>query len=244
MVQLSSISGGTDIVSCFMLGNPALPVYRGELQCRGLGMDVQTYNEVGEPVINEQGEMVCSTAFPVQPVMFWDDPDGQRYHDAYFSVYKNIWHHGDYVTINEHGGLVVWGRSDTTLNPGGIRIGTAEIYRVVESFDQVEDSLVVGQQLEGDERVILFVKLKASESFDGKLRIALRQRIKTECTPRHVPAMILQVQDIPYTRSGKKVEIAVKKIINGRSVDNTTSLANPEALDIFKKLLTEDLSLT
>jgi acetoacetyl-CoA synthetase len=242
-VQLSSISGGTDIVSCFMLGNPAMPVYRGELQCRGLGMDVQAYNENGQSVMNEQGELVCATAFPVQPVMFWDDPENERYISAYFSEYKNVWHHGDYVTINDRGGIVVWGRSDATLNPGGIRIGTAEIYRVVESFDEVEDSIVVGQQLEGDERVLLFVKLKEGLQLDGKTRIALRQKIKIECTPRHVPAMILQVADIPYTRSGKKVEIAVKKIINGKSIDNTNALTNPEALDIFKQLLVDELAV-
>lgn len=242
-VQLSSISGGTDIVSCFMLGNPAVPVYRGELQCRGLGMDVQAFNENGQPVTDEQGELVCASAFPVQPVMFWDDPNNERYISAYFSEYENVWHHGDYVTINDHGGIVVWGRSDATLNPGGIRIGTAEIYRVVESFSEVEDSIVVGQQLEGDERVLLFVKLKEGKQLDGKLRIALRQKIKNECTPRHVPAMILQVADIPYTRSGKKVEIAVKKIINGKSIDNTNALANPEALIIFKQLLVDELTV-
>jgi acetoacetyl-CoA synthetase len=242
-VQLSSISGGTDIVSCFMLGNPALPVYRGELQCRGLGMDVNALDEHAKPVLNEQGELVCSTAFPVQPVMFWNDPDNQRYKEAYFSEYENIWHHGDYITINDHGGIVVWGRSDATLNPGGIRIGTAEIYRVVESFDEVEDSIVVGQQVDGDERVLLFVKLREGVEFDGKTRIALRQKIKTECTPRHVPAMILQVTDIPYTRSGKKVEIAVKKIVNGKSIDNTSALANPEALDQFRLFLQEELAI-
>ena len=242
-VQLSSISGGTDIVSCFMLGNPAVPVYRGELQCRGLGMDVQAFNENGQPVTDEQGELVCASAFPVQPVMFWDDPNNERYISAYFSEYENVWHHGDYVTINDHGGIVVWGRSDATLNPGGIRIGTAEIYRVVESFSEVEDSIVVGQQLEGDERVLLFVKLKEGKQLDGKLRIALRQKIKNECTPRHIPAMILQVADIPYTRSGKKVEIAVKKIINGKSIDNTNALANPEALIIFKQLLVDELTV-
>ena len=240
-VQLSSISGGTDIVSCFMLGSPVLPVYRGELQCRGLGMDVNAFDENGQSVIDQQGELVCTSAFPVQPVMFWNDQDNQRYKDAYFAEYENVWHHGDYVTINNRGGIVVWGRSDATLNPGGIRIGTAEIYRVVESFEDVEDSIVVGQQLEGDERVLLFVKLRDGKQLDGKLRIALRQKIKTECTPRHVPAMILQVADIPYTRSGKKVEIAVKKIINGKSIDNTNALANPEALDIYKQLLAEEL---
>ncbi len=240
-VQLSSISGGTDIVSCFMLGNPAMPVYRGELQCAGLGMDIQALNDDGEHRVNKQGELVCASAFPVQPVCFWNDPDDKKYKAAYFEQYENIWHHGDYVSVTDRGSVVVWGRSDTTLNPGGIRIGTAEIYRVVEGFDSVEDSLVVGQQVGGDERILLFVKMKSGHDMDGKLRIALRSKIKTACTPRHVPAITLEVPDIPYTRSGKKVEVAVKKIINEKPVGNVTALANPKSLDVFKSFMEKEL---
>jgi acetoacetyl-CoA synthetase len=211
-----------------------MPVYRGELQCAGLGMDIQAFNDSGEHKINEQGELVCCTAFPVQPLCFWNDKDDKKYKEAYFEEYDNIWHHGDYISVTDKGSVIVWGRSDTTLNPGGIRIGTAEIYRVVESFTTIEDSLVVGQQQAGDERVVLFVKMKEGECLDGKGRIALKSKIKTECTPRHVPSIIVEVADIPYTRSGKKVEIAVKKIINGNAVNNITAIANPESLEIYK----------
>lgn len=238
-VQVASIAGGTDIVSCFMLGSPISPVKRGELQCRGLGMAVESWDDSGNSIVDEQGELVCVRAFPNQPISFWNDENGEKYKAAYFDVYPNIWHHGDYITITAEGGVIIWGRSDATLNPGGVRIGTAEIYRVVESFDEIEDSLVVGQMVDGDERVILFVKLKDEKPLESKTRIALRAKIKTGCTPRHVPSVILQVSDIPYTRSGKKVEIAVKKIINGKEVDNTNALANPESLDIYRAILKE-----
>jgi acetoacetyl-CoA synthetase len=243
-VQLSSISGGTDIVSCFMLGNPAMPVYRGELQCAGLGMDIQALNESGEHEVNVQGELVCASAFPAQPVRFWNDPDDKKYKAAYFEIYDNIWHHGDYISLTDRGSVIVWGRSDTTLNPGGIRIGTSEIYRVVESFKTVEDSLVVGQQVDRDERVVLFVKMKEGHRLDGKLRIAIRSKIKAACTPRHVPAVTLEVPDIPYTRSGKKIEIAVKKIINGKAINNLSAVANPECLDVFKAFTQKELKTT
>ncbi|MCF7823936.1 MAG: acetoacetate--CoA ligase [Candidatus Marinimicrobia bacterium] len=233
---LASISGGTDIISCFALGNPTLPVYRGELQCRGLGMKVEAFDEAGQAVLNKSGELVCCQAFPSMPVYFWNDPQGQKYHDAYFSDYPNIWRHGDYIEINEHGGVRIYGRSDATLNPGGVRIGTAEIYAVVENHPDVLDSLVVGQSWKDDERVILFVKLVDSLALSDTLQAELRTLIRQSCSPRHVPALILQTTDIPYTINGKKVEIAVKKIIQGREVQNRSALANPEALDLYQDL--------
>ncbi len=233
---LASISGGTDIVSCFTLGNPTLPVYRGELQCRGLGMRVEAYDESGSSVLNESGELVCSQAFPSMPVYFWNDSDGQKYHDAYFADYPNIWRHGDYIEINEHGGIRIFGRSDATLNPGGVRIGTAEIYAVVENHPQIADSLVIGQPWQDDERVILFVKLQQGNMLDDGLKKELKTLIRQNCSPRHVPAKILATTDIPYTINGKKVEIAVKKIIQGKAVQNQSALANPESLLLFKDL--------
>ncbi len=232
-VQLSSISGGTDIISCFALGNPALPVYRGELQCVGLGMDVVSMNDMGQPVIGEKGELVCRQAFPSMPVYFWNDPDGRKYHDAYFSVYPSMWRHGDYILINNHGGVKIFGRSDATLNPGGVRIGTAEIYRVIESLPQVADSVVVGQRTGDDERVILFIKLAEKGRLTDDLKTKIKQLIRKGCSPRHVPALIFQVKDVPYTINGKKVEIAVKKIIHGEDVTNRDALANPQSLDEY-----------
>lgn len=233
---LSSISGGTDIISCFVLGNPVLPVYRGELQCRGLGMKVEAFNDQGDSVYNESGELVCTQAFPSMPVFFWNDPDGEKYHQAYFADYPNIWRHGDFIEINNHGGVRIHGRSDATLNPGGVRIGTAEIYTVVEGLPEIADSLVVGQPWEDDERVILFVKLTEGEVFNDALVTRLRQTIRQSCSPRHVPAIILETSDIPYTINGKKVEVAVKKIISGKTVRNQSALANPESLALYQNL--------
>jgi len=235
-VQLASISGGTDIISCFAGGNPTLPVYRGELQSISLGMDVAAYNPEGNSIQNEKGELVCRKAFPSMPIHFWNDPNGEKYHEAYFDVLPGIWYHGDYIEINDHGGVQIFGRSDATLNPGGVRIGTAEIYRVVDTFDEVEDSLVVGQKWEDDERVILFVKLNKKCSFTENLTKQIKQSIRNNCSPRHVPAIVLETKDIPYTINGKKVEIAVKKIIHGDTVTNKDALANPESLDLYQNL--------
>ena len=235
-VLLASISGGTDIVSCFVLGNPTLPVYRGELQCRGLGMKVEAFDESGRGVFNENGELVCTQAFPSMPIFFWNDPDGQKYHSAYFADYPGIWRHGDFIKINDHGGVRIYGRSDATLNPGGVRIGTAEIYTVVENLPEIADSLVVGQAWQDDERVILFVKLPEGGVLDDALVNKLKTVIRQNCSPRHVPAIILETADIPYTINGKKVEIAVKKIIGGKEVQNRSALANPESLELYKNL--------
>ena len=235
-VQLSSISGGTDIISCFALGNPILPVHRGELQCRGLGMDVQSFDSDGNLVINKKGELVCASSFPSMPVYFWNDPDGTKYQQAYFNSYPGVWHHGDYIMINNLGGIKIFGRSDATLNPGGIRIGTAEIYRVVEKFSEVTDSLVVGQKWGDDERVILFVKLTEGTSLHNKFIQKIKKTIRSECSPRHIPKKIIVIADIPYTINGKKVEIAVKKIIHGEDVPNRDSLANPESLKFYQNL--------
>ena len=236
-VQLSSIAGGTDIVSCFVLGNPILPVYRGDIQCKGLGMDIDCFNESGKNVTNEKGELVCKKAFPSMPVYFWNDPKGEKYFDAYFAVYPNIWHHGDYILINDHGGIQMHGRSDATLNPGGVRIGTAEIYRVVENMDEIDDSVVIGHKLENDEEVVLFVKLSDGQTLTEELKQKIKSLIRKNCSPRHVPALILETKDIPYTINGKKVEVAVKKIIHGLEVKNKDALANPESLENFRNRL-------
>jgi len=236
-VQLSSIAGGTDIISCFVLGNPLLPVYKGEIQCRGLGMAVDCFDLSGNPLIGQKGELVCKKPFPSMPVYFWNDADGAKYHKAYFEVYPNIWHHGDYVVISEHGGITMYGRSDATLNPGGVRIGTAEIYSIVENMDEINDSVIVGQQWHGDERVVLFVKLKPGVNLDENLVKKISSNIRSGCSPRHVPAIIKTVNDIPYTLNGKKVEVAVKKIIHGEEVQNRDALRNPECLEEFKGIL-------
>ncbi len=236
-VQLSSIAGGTDIISCFVLGNPLLPVYRGEIQCKGLGMDVDCFDEYGKSLVGKKGELVCKTAFPSMPVYFWNDPDGKKYHKAYFEVYDNIWHHGDYVVISEHGGVTMYGRSDATLNPGGVRIGTAEIYSIVENMEEIADSVIVGQQYQGDERVVLFVKLQPGVQLNDQLIVKIKTNIRNNCSPRHVPAIIKQVNDVPYTLNGKKVEVAVKKIIHGEDVLNRDALKNPESLDQFINVL-------
>lgn len=233
---LSSISGGTDIISCFALGNPMGAVYAGELQCRGLGMKVEAYNERGESVIGMKGELVCTAAAPSMPVCFWNDPEGEKYRNAYFESFPGVWSHGDYIEITEHDGIIIYGRSDATLNPGGVRIGTAEIYRQVESIPEVMDSLVVGQDWENDVRVILFLKLREGIQLDEELIGRIKSTIRENTTPRHVPAKIIPVPDIPYTISGKKVELAVRKMIHNQEVKNRDALANPEALDVYKNL--------
>jgi acetoacetyl-CoA synthetase len=235
-VCLSSISGGTDIVSCFVLGNPAAPVWRGEIQAKGLGMAVEVFNEQGTPVENEKGELVCTRPFPAMPIGFWNDPGGARYRATYFEKYPNVWRHGDWCEITQHGGIVIYGRSDAVLNPGGVRIGTAEIYRQVEQVDEVVESLVIGQDWGGDVRVVLFVKLRDEVRLDDALVNQVKKRIRENTTPRHVPAKIVQVQDIPRTKSGKIVELAVRDVVHGRPVKNLEALANPEALDNFRNL--------
>ncbi|MDC7710352.1 acetoacetate--CoA ligase [Vogesella indigofera] len=235
-INLASISGGTDIVSCFALGCASLPVYRGELQCRGLGMAVEIWNDAGQPVVGEKGELVCTKPFPSMPVGFWGDADGEKYRKAYFERFDNVWCHGDYAELTEHDGMIIYGRSDAVLNPGGVRIGTAEIYRQVETFDAVLDSIVVGQRWLDDERVVLFVKLRDGCELDKTLQAAIRDKIKNGASPRHVPAKIIAVADIPKTISGKIVELAVKNVIHGLPVTNLTALANPEALQLFVDL--------
>ncbi|WP_419419107.1 acetoacetate--CoA ligase [Legionella sp. D16C41] len=233
-VQLSSISGGTDIVSCFALGNPILPIYKGELQCLGLGMAVNVFDEQGHPICEERGELVCTQPFPSMPIYFWNDVDKKAYHHAYFERYDNVWAHGDFAEITKHNGLIIYGRSDAILNPGGVRIGTAEIYRQVEKIPQVIDSIVIGQNWQDDIRVILFVKLREGLTLDKALEDVIRQTIRQHASPRHVPAKILQVLDIPRTISGKIVEVAVRQVVHGQAINNIQSLANPEALDYFK----------
>ena len=232
-IRLSSISGGTDIVSCFVLGNPAGPVHRGEIQCLGLGLDVHAFDDDGRSVVGEKGELVCTRAFPSMPVGFWNDPDGRRYHDAYFARFDNVWCHGDYVEITERGGVIIHGRSDAVLNPGGVRIGTAEIYRQVEQLDEVVEALVIGQQWEGDVRIVLFLVLRRGCTLDEALETKIRSHVRANATPRHVPARIVHVTDIPRTRSGKITELAVRDVVHGREVKNREALANPEALDQF-----------
>ncbi len=233
-VQLASISGGTDIISCFALGSPILPVWLGELQCRGLGMAVDVYDDAGRPVRGEKGELVCTHPFPSMPVGFWNDDDGERYRKAYFDRFPGIWCHGDFVELTAHEGLIIYGRSDATLNPGGVRIGTAEIYRQVEQLDEVLESVVIGQDWNNDMRVVLFVKLRDGMQLNEALADKIKKHIRAKTTPRHVPARVLQVQDIPRTKSGKIVELAVRDIVHGRAVKNIESLANPEALDEFR----------
>lgn len=235
-LQLSSISGGTDIVSCFALGCPIRPVYAGELQCRGLGMAVEIFDDNGKPVRGEKGELVCTRPFPSMPIGFWNDEDGQKYHDAYFGQFDNIWAHGDYGEITEHDGLIIHGRSDAVLNPGGVRIGTAEIYRQVEKVDEVLESLCIGQPWDNDVRVVLFVRLKEGFNLTDELIKRIRDTIRANTTPRHVPAKVIQVTDIPRTISGKIVELAVRKMVLGEEVKNKDALANPEALELFRDL--------
>ncbi|UVJ45903.1 acetoacetate--CoA ligase [Pseudomonas sp. LS1212] len=231
---LSSISGGTDIISCFVLGNPVLPVHRGEIQCKGLGMAVEVWNDEGQPVIGEKGELVCTRHFPAIPLGFWNDPTGERFKAAYFEQFPGIWAHGDYAEQTAHGSLIIHGRSDAVLNPGGVRIGTAEIYRQVEKIEQVLESIAIGQQWEHDVRVVLFVRLRDGIALDDALQERIRKVIRANTTPRHVPAKILAVIDIPRTISGKIVELAVRNVVHGLPVKNTDALANPEALEQFR----------
>ena len=235
-LQLASISGGTDIVSCFVLGNPAGPVYAGEIQMRGLGMAVEIWDESGAPVRGQKGELVCTRPFPSMPVSFWNDPDGSRYRKSYFDRFPGIWCHGDYAELTEHDGIIIHGRSDAILNPGGVRIGTAEIYRQVEQVEEVQESICVGQDWQDDVRVVLFVRLKDGVALDQTLEDRIKRQIRDNCTPRHVPARIVQVGDIPRTLSGKITELAVRDVIHGRKVTNTEALANPAALDLYRDL--------
>jgi acetoacetyl-CoA synthetase len=233
---LSSISGGTDIISCFALGNPIGPVYEGELQCRGLGMRVEVFDEAGHSVQGEKGELVCTAPAPSMPIYFWNDPENKKYRGAYFDRYPNIWHHGDYAELTEQGGVIIYGRSDATLNPGGVRIGTAEIYRVVETMPEIQDSLVVGQDWQEDVRVILFVKLNPGNELTEPGKAKIKKAIREQCSPRHVPAKIISVREIPHTLNGKKVELAVRKILHNQPVLNRDALANPAALDLYRDL--------
>ena len=233
---LSSISGGTDIVSCFVLGSPLLPVYRGEIQCRGLGLKVEVYDDQGGSVRAEKGELVCTAPFPSMPVAFWNDPDGSKYHNAYFARFPGVWCHGDYMELTERGTCVIYGRSDAVLNPGGVRIGTAEIYRQVERLHEVMESLVIGQEWDKDVRVILFVRLREGLTLDESLTTKIKAQIRSNTTPRHVPAKIVQVADIPRTKSGKIVELAVRNVVHDLPVKNQEALANPEALELFRNL--------
>jgi len=228
------VSGGTDIIGCFVGGNPAGPVWRGEIQARLLGMAVEVFDENGTPVRERKGELVCTRPFPSMPLGFWNDPDGRKYHAAYFERYPGVWHHGDYVELTVHDGMIIYGRSDAVLNPGGVRIGTAEIYRQVEAVPEVLESLVIGQHWEHDERIVLFVRLPEAMTLTPELEDRIRQRIRQNATPRHVPSRIVQVREIPRTRSGKIVELAVRDIVHGRPVKNLEAIANPAALDDYR----------
>ena len=235
-IQIGSISGGTDILSCFVLNNPLDEVISGEIQCRGLGMAVDVFDEEGNSVTDTPGELVCTKPFPSMPIMFWNDPDGKKYQEAYFDYYPNVWRHGDWTKLTKRGTLVIFGRSDATLNPGGVRIGTAEIYKVVESFEEILESIVIGQEWEDDIRIVLFVKLKEKASLDEKLKTEIKNKLRQLVSPRHVPAKIISVADIPRTRSGKITELAVRDVIHGKKIKNIEALSNPEALDLFKDL--------
>ena len=235
-MQIGSISGGTDILSCFVLNNPLDEVISGEIQCRGLGMAVDVFDEEGNSVTDTPGELVCTKPFPSMPIMFWNDPDGKKYQEAYFDYYPNVWRHGDWTKLTRRGTLVIFGRSDATLNPGGVRIGTAEIYKVVESFEEILESIVIGQEWEDDIRIVLFVKLKEKISLDEKFKTEIKNKLRQLVSPRHVPAKIISVADIPRTRSGKITELAVRDVIHGKKIKNIEALSNPEALDLFKDL--------
>jgi acetoacetyl-CoA synthetase len=235
-VHLASISGGTDIMGCFVLGIPIEPVWIGEIQGPGLGMAVDVWDDAGRPVRGEKGELVCTRAFPSMPVMFWNDPAGEKYHAAYFDRFDNVWCHGDFAEWTEHGGIIIHGRSDATLNPGGVRIGTAEIYNQVEQLPEIAEAICIGQDWEGDVRVVLFVRLAEGVKLDGELEKRIKTKIRTGASPRHVPAKIVAVADIPRTKSGKITELAVRDVVHGRPVKNKEALANPEALEFFRGL--------
>jgi acetoacetyl-CoA synthetase len=235
-LHLASISGGTDICGCFVLGVPTKPVWRGEIQGPALGLAVDVVDENGEPLERGKGELVCMRPFPSMPVGFWNDPAGEKYRAAYFSRFANVWHHGDFAEWTEHGGMIIHGRSDATLNPGGVRIGTAEIYRRVEQLEEVQEAIVIGQEWDNDVRVVLFVVLKPGLTLNDALRERISLEVRTGASPRHVPARIVQVADIPRTKSGKITELAVRDVVHGREVKNKEALANPEALDLFRNL--------
>jgi acetoacetyl-CoA synthetase len=235
-VHLASVSGGTDIISMFALGDPTGPVWRGELQARGLGMSVEVFDEAGRPVRETDGELVCTRPFPSMPVAFWDDSDGSKYRGAYFEHFPGVWRHGDWARLTRHDGLIILGRSDATLNPGGVRIGTAEIYRQVEQLPEIVESLVIGQEWQGDVRIVLFVRLRPEHRLDQDLEERIRRRVRQHASPHHVPRRIVQVADIPRTISGKITELAVREVIHGRPVRNVDALANPEALELFRGL--------
>ncbi|AKH76559.1 acetoacetate--CoA ligase [Leptospira interrogans] len=236
-LQLSSISGGTDLNGCFALGNPILPVYEGEIQCRGLGMDVEIWNESAKSVIEQKGELVCKQPFPSMPLYFWKDPEGKKYKSAYFESYPSVWCHGDFAELKKSGGLVVYGRSDATLNPGGVRIGTSDIYGLIETFTEIADSVIIGQDWKEDVRIVLFLKMIPGKKLEDSLVQTLKREIKEKISPKHVPSKILEVADIPYTINMKKVEIAVKKTIQGEPVTNQEALSNPESLEYYKNIL-------
>jgi len=235
-VHLSSISGGTDIVSCFVLGNLYEPVISGEIQNKGLGMNVKIFDENGHYVKNKKGELVCINPFPSMPLKFWNDKKDEKFKKAYFNKYKNVWHHGDYAEIRNSGGFIIYGRSDTTLNPGGVRLGTSEIYSVVENFEEIKESIVVGQHWDNDVRIILFIALNKKFELNEDLKIKIKKRIRIEASPRHVPSKIIMVSDIPRTKNGKIVELAVKNIIEGNEIKNKEALANPEVLEQYKNI--------
>ena len=234
-LHLASISGGTDIVSCFVLGNPNLKVYSGEIQCKGLGMDIAVFNEKGNEINQSKGELVCKTTFPSKPLFFWKDKDNKKYISTYFNKYKNVWHHGDFAELTNNQGFIIYGRSDATLNAGGVRIGTAELYRVVENIEEINESIAVEHKYNNDTRVILFIKLNKKFKFNKLLNKKIKEIIKNSLSPKHVPALIFDINDIPRTKSGKIVELLVKKIINGEKIDNLSVLSNPESLKEYEK---------
>ncbi|MDP6390193.1 MAG: acetoacetate--CoA ligase [Alphaproteobacteria bacterium] len=241
-IHLASVSGGTDLIGCFAGGVPTLPVWRGELQGPILGTATDVFDDQGNPIVGVKGELVCTKPFPSMPIGFWNDPGGERYFDAYYARYADVWHHGDFVEWTEHGGMIIHGRSDATLNPGGVRIGTAEIYRQVEQFDEVVEAICIGQAWQGDTRVVLFVILRAGLVLDDDLVDRIRKRVRQECSPRHMPAKVVQVADIPRTQSGKITELAVRDVVHGREVENLEALANPEALELYRDI--EELQAT
>jgi acetoacetyl-CoA synthetase len=232
-VRLSSISGGTDIVSCFVLGNPLLPVYEGEIQCLGLGMDVASLNDSGDEIFGQKGELVCRTPFPSMPVKFWNDPDGSKYHDAYFTTYPDLWHHGDFIEITDRGTVIIHGRSDSTLKPGGVRIGTAEIYRPLQAFDWITGAVAAALTADSGDQIVLFVSLTAGEDLTADRIAEIKSTIRAQASPRHMPRRVIQVADVPRTRNGKIAESAVTRVLGGEEVTNRDALANPECLTEF-----------